>query len=518
MSTAMDVLNNSVREELPQVIHDSWPEVAPIFLQMEQTSSDVVRDKGIGRGWKVEHLFDTGVAGLFEYGVPGGPDMTAVTGSQMSLLAIGSAEANLSIFPTATQAAHGGELKRELSLHKTVGNFSIPVQWMQVDKLSAAQIKKVGREVQKVGKQRAIIEAASFFSHNASDGTYDVKVLGRISAIAESGSTNYVTVTIDEEYGSIHNFCPGMSIDIVADSSGSIQTGTATDGTDVRNYAASNVYVRLYITDVNYLGKSFTVYGLNTTTGAQAAYASGDWGSGQASAADDWLVLAKCSRVATTTRPLFSWGINDWTKSSGQLMGGASEAEALDLDTYSQFKSQVVAVSAPLTDSVLNRYIAGFMDAYPGTSIDTIITTAGVTHKYLEQAQLYNSTQFYDRTGKALNMMGGWTTVRYSFNGKEMQWVISPLCLKKTLYAIKMGGGNLKRYVPPAIGGGGDARVGSEIEFLNRIVSNNIFSIAHASSGASQDLVEAPFWQYVLRTPIDVKGCKLTGLTEATLT
>jgi hypothetical protein len=519
MADAMNVLNNIIREELPFVIHESLPEIAPIFSSIQQTSENVIRDKGIGRGWKVEHLFNTGIAGLLEYGAPGGPDMTSITGSQVGLLAQGSAAANLAIFPTATESPHGAELKRELTLHKMVGNFSLPATWMQADALTATQIKKVARDVKAVGQLRALIEAASFFSHNVSDGTYDVKALGRISSIAEvTPATNYVDITIDEEYGRIHNFRVGMRIDITADSAGVIQTGTATDGTDVRNYAATNVYVQLLVTSVDYLSKVVRVVGINSSTGAVAAYASGDWGSGQAAAADDWIVLANCSKYTAGARPIHSWGLNDWTKSSGTIMGGAAAAEALDLDTYHQFKSQVVAVNAPLTDDVLNRYIAGFMDAYPGSTIDSIITTQGVTQKYIEQPSLYNNRQVFDRTGKALKLVGGWAMVEYAFNGKMLNWVISPMCLKKTLYGCKLAGGNLKRYVPPRIGGS-DNRVGAEIEFLAPLGGHTgIFKIAHASSGAPQDLVEAPFWQYVLRAPVDVKGVKLTGLTESTLT
>ena len=104
----------------------------------------------------------------------------------------------------------------------------------------------------------------------------------------------------------------------------------------------------------------------------------------------------------------------------------------------------------------------------------------------------------------------------YSFNGKNLKWVISPMCLGKTLYAIKLGNGNLTRYVPPSIGGS-DGRVGGNVEFLAPLGGHNsIFKIAHNSSGSSMNLLEAPFWQYGLLAPMDVRSVKLTGLTEAT--
>ena len=91
------------------------------------------------------------------------------------------------------------------------------------------------------------------------------------------------------------------------------------------------------------------------------------------------------------------------------------------------------------------------------------------------------------------------------------------MCISGRLYGIKLNNGNIKRYIPPKVAGS-DGRIGSEVEFLAPLGgSNSIFKIAHASSGASQALLEAPFWQYCLVCPIDVKGVKLTGLTEATM-
>ena len=305
-------------------------------------------------------------------------------------------------------------------------------------------------------------------------------------------------------------------VDIVADSAGTPQFGTATNGTDLRNYQDDDAtYIPLIVADVDYLGGTIKVA---TVTGEHIEAA--DLAATAAFANDDWVVLRGCASVSG--REQFTWGLEDWMKSSGQIMGGSSDTTnrlnpGLDLDTQSQFKSQVVSVNGPLTDAVMNGYIGGFLDAYPGQSLDTIITTMGVTLKYLEQPGLYNNRMFYDRTGKTLDVAGGWEDVSYSFNGRKLRWIISPMCISGKLYALKMNNGNIKRYVPPAVGGK-DARIGSEVEFLNTLAGgSSIFKIAHASTGASQALLEAPFWQYCLIAPVDVKGCKLNNLTEATM-
>jgi len=526
-TTGIGVLNNLIREELPSVIHESLPAIAPIFNKIEASSIDVQRNSGIGRGWKVLHTYETGVAGLIETADPTGPTFSTMIGgdatnAQAHMLALGSDAAGLDIFPLAAESPHTGDMKRELVLHKNVGNFSMPVQWMQADTLSSTQIKKVARDIQAVGKNKAIIEASSFFSHVVTNATGNQnQVLGRLSGDCTDNSvtTGYIDMVIDEQYGRICNFRQGMSIDVVKDTAGVLQDGVEADGTDVANYDASTNYLRLIVVDVDFLAKRVTCRPIDTDDGSLPAFADGWVGSAAASALcqeDDWLVLAKTTRYTGGSRPQCSWGINDWTKNSGIIMGGAAGSAALDLAYYSQFKSSVVAVNSPLTDDVLNRYIAGYLDSYPGMSVDTIITTQGVNQQWLQQPQLGAGRFLYDRTGKSLKMKGGWSEVEYEWGGRVFNYVVSPMCLSNTLYALKFSDGNIKRYVPPTVGGSSSAVGG--VEFLAPLGGHNgIFKIAHSSGGRSQDLVEAPFWTYKLIAPLDPKGVKLTGLTEATM-
>lgn len=524
MAQAIDSLDNLVREELPMIIHDIGPVIAPVFDKIKRTAFGVKSQQGLGRGYKVIHLYETGVAGLIESGDPLGPDMTTIAGTMTQLLAEGTAAANLSIFPTAAESPHMGDIKRELTLHKVVGNFSIPAAWKQADLLTAAQIKKVTRDMKAVAKLKAIYEASSFFSHSVTNSSgNENQVLGSILTIAENSSnTDYVEIAIDEQYGRISNFRIGMRIDIVADSSGTLQDGTAVDGTDVRNYEhTTQNYVHLIISAVDFLAKIIILRPVDSVDGGLPNFGSGSSGdlfqAGQAGAVGDWLVFSKTSRYTTATRPQFSWGINDWIKSSGTILGGATSAAGLDLAIYPQFRSQVIAVNGPLTDNVINGYIGGFLDAYPGETLDTVITTQGVQLKWLEQPGLYNNRQNYERTGKALSFKGGWSQISYEFGGRTYEWIMSPMCLTKTLYACKFAGDNIKRYSPPRLGGM-EATMGQEIEFLAPLGGHKgVFMVSHSSGGAPQDLLESPFWYYCLIAPVDPRGVKFTGLTEATL-
>lgn len=496
-TTAMRVLDNLVREELPSTLYESLPELSPTYKYIENTSMDVTRN-GVGRAWQVNHLYATGVAGLMQNADPMGPGMEDTT--YMPMVNVLN-ESGLAPFPTASQAPHVSEIRRTLSLHMSTGNFSIPLTWMQADALDASQIAQVARDVKAVGEMRAHSEACSFFM--ASNNT-----LGQIENYSAAGAANgYFTFTVKAGTGRTQYLRPGMAVDIVADSSGTVQWGAATDSTDVRNYV-SNVHINLVVASVDYLAGTITVVSTNGTVPTTFT---------QNVVNSDWVILRNCN---TSGREMRTWGLNDWIASSGTILQRSDYTtlgtEGLNLTNFPQFKSVVAAVSGPLTDSVLNRYIGGYLEAYLGNSLDTIVTTMGVTMKYLEQPNLYNNRMFYDRTGKALSSIGGWDEVGFHFNGKKFNWITTPLCLQETLYGLKMGGGNIKRYSPPKIGGT-DARVGSELEFLGPMFGTGIFLPGRASTGAVQMLAEAPFWQYVLVAPIDVRAVKLTGLTEATL-
>lgn len=524
MAQAIDLLNDLVREELPLMFVDLEPEIAPMFDRVKRTSFGVKSQDGLGKGYQVIHFYETGTSGLFESGDPLGPGMTAISGNQAQLLAEGTASSNLAIFPAATEVPHTGEVKRTLGLHKVVGNYSIPAAWKQLDMLNAAQLKKVARDMKAVAKAKLIYEATSFFSHEVTNSAgYVNQVLGRVSAIAEhSVWTDYIVITLNEEYGRIANFAKGQRIDIVADSSGVLQSGTDADGTDVRNYThTGQQYVHLIVVDVDYLGKKIVLRPVNSVTGGLPNYGastSGDvFQAGYAGAINDWLVYAKTTRYVGGSRPQYSWGINNWVKSSGQILGGADGASGLDLDLYSMFKSQVKAINASLTDDIINGYIGGYLDAYPGETLDTIITTQGVQQQWLKQPGLYNNRQNYERTGKALSFAGGWSKISYEFGGRVFEWIISPMCLSKTLYGMKFSGNNVLRYGPPRIGGV-DATMGPELEFLANLDGRGVFMVSHSATGQPQELLEAPFWYYELLCPVDPRGLKMTGLTEAQLT
>ena len=268
--TAIENLSNFLREEMPKVLHESLPLVAPFFKDIIATAAGVKRDESspLGRDWKVIHLYDAGISGLMKYGDPLGPAMVAgtTTGKMAQMLQFVTAAASTP-FPTATESPHAGSLKRTLSLHYQTGNFSVPIAWMQADTLSAAQIKSVSRDIKAVGKLRAMVEATGLHSIPiTNEATYETKVLGAVTSVSDA--SNIVTITIDEKYGTIHNFRPGQMIDIVkgdGTDGGELQNANASTAADeIVNYTAAAGYVHVMVRSVDYVNRTFTCVGIDS--------------------------------------------------------------------------------------------------------------------------------------------------------------------------------------------------------------------------------------------------------------
>lgn len=493
----MDCLSNQIRDELPSIVHDYLPEISPVYKYIVESSIGVQRDTEIGDNWMVNHLYGGSVAGLVAPTNPMGPAryVNSTSGKEYlysKMLDYGNAT-GFAPFPTASQSPHAATVKRTLQLHQSVGNFNVPITWMQADTLSATQVKQIGMDIQAVGKLRALVEAQSFFM--AANNT-----LGQITG---ASGTTCVGFKLVAGTGRVQFFRRGMMIDVWADYTSAPDWAGTGDG-------QLNSAVRLIVADIDYVNK--TIYVVDPAAGANisAVVTNGSWVTMEASGG---------------YREMKTFGLNDWIADSGTIMGAHPTNEAavygstgLDLDLYREFKSMIANVAGPLTEDVMNRYFGGYFEAYPGNSIDTILTTTGVTLKYLQQPGLSPGTFVYDRTNAGLTYNSGWNEVTYMYNGKRMNWMTSPMCLSGTLYGLNLSKGNIKRYVPPRIGGT-DGRIGSEVEFLAPLAGlKGIFMVGRTSAGAAMQILEAPFWQYMLIAPVDVRAIKLTGLTEVDMT
>ena len=183
---------------------------------------------------------------------------------------------------------------------------------------------------------------------------------------------------------------------------------------------------------------------------------------------------------------------------------------------FPQFTSYVAAVSAVITENSLNAYVGKFEEAYD-CELDTILTTPGVTIKYLEQPHEGASRQTYMRQGTTLNFASGFADVSYAYEGRTMTWHATRWVTQGQLYVLKLQGSNIKRYVPPALPqAGSKSGFAQEVEFIGPAIGyNGIFVPVQDSSANIIRMVQAPFDMLYQIAPDDVRSIKLTSITEA---
>lgn len=470
-STTTAVLANLLREELPQGWTDSLPKVDSIFKYIVGTSDGVERDS-IGRGWNIKHNFRTGLAGAMKWvSIAGGATLGGETSEPLRQSIAFSTQQS---FPGVSDAMSTGSVTRTLGMAKLLGNFYLPEDYFKIDALNAMVIGKVSADIEGTAQNLAHQMAVALYTAANME-------LCDISSISAYGGAA-AALTFTPSGGRIRWFYNGLSVDVY-DATRVTHRNAAfplvVDGVDYLNGT-----VRLVRPD----GTDIPVGFINT----------------------DKVFVADCYS-ATKIGP---YAIDDWTATTGTIFDSSS---GLNLTYYPQFKSSVVNLAAALTDGVLTYRIGRFFDAY-GVWLDTILTTRGVSEKYVQQPSFTSGNFLYERQGKALRFKGGTEAEpEYVYDGHSFRWLISPYQKTGVVHILKLNDGNLRRYMPPRLAKAGSHGKFQDVEFFAPLGGHTgIFKAVHTSTGSTSPMVEAPFTLRAQMAPLDPRGIKLYGVTEST--
>ncbi len=480
MATILGNLDNMLREELGPGVREMLPEIDPIFSKINSSSIGVSRDE-IGRGYQVKHTFVTSLAGAYKWQAALASDVSASPSTSVMY-----DNTTIRAFPTHTEATNPGIITRTITLTQGAGTIVFPLTVLQIDTMSSAVIKYVAKTMKLVAQLVAQTNAVSFY---ASDS---YKSLGTIDTMstdeADDGSTDTYKARFTLDEGRIRRFYPGMLVDVY-------------DSTGTTNRLAGQTYYAV-VHAVDYLNKQVTLI----TSGAVTNY----W----ITAVESGDVIVPHGGISATVG-LGPSGLEDWAVEPDAVGESADPTlYGIHLNNYPQLGSLVGASVGSVTESILNKYIGGFDDAYAGMcKLDTIITTGGVVREMLDQVQ---DLRVFQRNGTPLNMENGWADIGYQYNGRSFKWLISPYCSAETLYGLKLGDKNITRYVPNKIPkSGSEKNFDGEVQFFAPLGgSSGIFMHAHNSSGAVTEFVQAPFFTTHELAPNYPQMIKLTGCTE----
>jgi hypothetical protein len=145
-------------------------------------------------------------------------------------------------------------------------------------------------------------------------------------------------------------------------------------------------------------------------------------------------------------------GINSWLKKTGNLLGtDYDSANAIDVDKHPEFKSFFKSSVGTLTEHKLRQYLRGFHRAKEkyGQYMDCLIASDGVWLNY--ESQKIGQYQL-DRTGKlsSLTSEGSQEGFKFTFDGRTYTGYTSNYIEAGTVYGLRKGGANWKKYVPPS--------------------------------------------------------------------
>lgn len=490
----IDFVQDQLKEELVMGLKESLPDIDPVMGRLCLNSKNVTRDS-IGRDWKVLHTFDaTGVTGL-AHAVPLrgglGESMT-----QSGLLTVdgGNNSKGYSLFggpqmttwPSADMLPTNAFLRRTITLKKHIASCPIPITLTQMDSLPG-----VGSMVNSILKgfirQINMLKLNNFWKLN-SDGRI---ATGTMAAGVTTVGTTARVLTLTG--GRIANLYPGMVVvprnDATAAETGESQTEP------------------VFINSVDYRAKTITIVKPSGT---------------QLSSMDDGgTVILYRYRADHVTNPSFTTtnydmsGLEDWL-----VDDATSTVYGIPFASFQQFRSwKSSSYSGALDSSALNKMFGGFMEAYGSDAVDTIVTTDGVWLGFVDNIESTQQLLRYESQGQATNFVAGTKgKLKYLFNGKELEVIQTKHCPTGTVYGLKLGSGNVKMYIPPALPKAGtQAGHSQEVEFIGKAIgypSNIVPLPSSATSTLTTDGTHLPAQFYCEVVPDQLQGIKMSTFSE----
>lgn len=492
MATLMDAIQHTlVQEILPAIYSAAW-DLDAFYPMVRRSWHKVKRNRGIGRGFTVTKNWSTGMAGGARFQSAQGSNV--LSGPQ-NFNMYGTPQR----FPGIDEVTAPAYITSTVDLLEQQANLYIPHHILRADKLDASITSVLADNLRGVGELVTQQEMALFYSTAPTQAA--LVDLGNTSDTVSNVSGDTAAIDVDMGHansgdGRIHRLRQGMMVDLYDDT-----------GTTKRN---TNFYI--VVDNVDPIAQTFRLRRVDggelqttTTLGGGVTYAT--------AGGDDDIVVIKDS-VGYTPGSLESW-----------IADGSSITDFFDIDVtdFGQYKSYVpAAISAALTDTVLNRHVGWFYESFPGKKLTAALTTLGVLLGFIDNLDTGYATDGnpgrmrYERQGRALDVEAGWHAFKYYFAGRPLNVFTSTYCQSGNFYAGDLIN-QVTRYVPPPIGGAKvDQRFGMEIEYLAPLGGSGfqgIFKHAH-DNGRTTNFVECPMVRQWVCMPNKPNFLKLSSITE----
>jgi len=413
-----------IQEILNKNIEVFLPALDPAWRDTTVTSQGVGQASLIGRDMKILKIYMGSMAGVFEGGANANftllGDTVANVGDKMQRQSI------TQTWPDATDGAMARPYRLGIQMKAMVSNLLVTLGEMQAEATPAFIGEVIAPKLE--GHARLIAHTLCNYWYMQDNANFKI---GTISAITGLTFSTDTTFSFTPSELNIDRYAVGMRVDIYdttgatrRNQSGGVRTPTYITAVDeIQN----TVSVRVVGQDV-----SGTVVNTDTIRFANSANSS-PAGFGIA-------------------------GINSWLRyaaGSGDdafLLGNDRDtSNEINVNTHPEFKSFYKSGVGTLTEHKLRQYLRGFHRAKEkyGQYVDCLIASDGVWLNY--EAQKIGQYML-DRTNRlsSLTNEGSQEGFKFTFDGRTYTGYTSNYIESGTVYGIRKGGSNWKKYVPPS--------------------------------------------------------------------
>lgn len=484
MATIMaDLISEAIRETISDGIRDISPEIDPVSRKIVTTSANVTGSgvNGLGRDWKVKHVFCTSDAGGHMWRSALGS--SNITDQKFAAYVNSSGTAGARNFLALSEVTAPNFVTRTLQLKQGIGAIPMPLTVLQANQLDATVGDIVKKTIQGAARRCAFAPIHSLWKLNSTNNAV-------VSIYPDDGTDIGTTeVLFSVTAGRIGLLRRGQMFTVFANGSATSATGSAKVVVNSVDYKKKRVgLVKLHSDDVSI--SAATTYDL-------VPYSN------------EFTLTGNTAETAQLVSPS---GWIDWMKD-----GTESDVNVFGISTtaYPEFKSfKADAGGKALSSTILNSEFGGFMDAFQ-VKLDTFLTTEGVVLGALENVEDTGALIRYDVQGTALDVVQGFDRFAYAYNGSTIKVRTSPYCPTGVGLGLKLEN-NIKKYVPPKLPGSKSGQsFDGEIEFVAPVWGGSgIWWPAPGSNSGPSDVVLAHYMQHCEFAPEEVRGIRISNLAE----
>jgi hypothetical protein len=457
-----DKQSDRIQEVLNKNIEMFLPALDPAWRDTFVTSQGVGPASMIGRDLKILKIYMGSMAGVLDMAdnssnfVLYGDKTVTDVGAKLQQ------QSNMNTWPDATDGVMARPFRLGVGMKAMVSNLYMSLGEMTAEATPAFIGEVIGPKLE--GHARLMAHTLCNYWYLAENNSYQLGSFPFVSAsTANQYSTDFFTtttvptwnnaaaitnntvralkITVTEK--SIDRCAVGMRVDVFDD--GATQS-RVNDSVATAAGQGPTTRVSAWVAAVDEVGGLVTIAfgaGLNIAVGASKIYYVYFANARQTGAASGAITASKGYGFA---------GINSWLKNTGNLLGGDYDSSnAIDVNVHPEFKSYFKTSVGTLTEHKMRQYLRGYhrsKEKY-GQYIDCLIASDGVWLNYESQKI---GQYMLDRTSRlsSLQNEGSQEGFKFSFDGRTYTGYTSNYIEDGTVYGIRKGGANWKKYVPPS--------------------------------------------------------------------